>query len=65
MMIIFIEKTNKKIRKKFNGKVGLLLKKLKIPPETVIVVRNMKLITEEDVLADKDIIKIMSVISGG
>jgi sulfur carrier protein ThiS len=65
IMKIYIEKTNKRLFKKFRGKVGLLLKKLKISPETVIVARKGELITEEVVLLDEDEIKIISVISGG
>ena len=65
IMEVLIEKTGKKTKIRFKGKVCALLSKLKINPETVIVVRNGELITEEVELLDKDRIKIMSVISGG
>jgi sulfur carrier protein len=64
-MEILIEKTGKLIKLRFEGKVSLLLSKLKINPETVIVVKNDELITEDDSLLDKDKIKLVSVISGG
>jgi len=64
-MNVLIEKTGKCIKIKFKGDVGLLLSRLKINPETVIVIRNNELVTEKDALNDKDKIKIMSVISGG
>jgi len=64
-MEILIEKTKKSIKKVFKGKVCRLLKELNINPETVVVVRNNTLITSEDVLSDKDKIKILSVVSGG
>jgi sulfur carrier protein ThiS len=64
-MEILIEKTRKIVRLKFEGKVSSLLSKLKINPETVLVVREKELMTEEDYLQDKDKIRIMSVISGG
>jgi sulfur carrier protein ThiS len=64
-MDIFIEKKNKKLIKKFNGKARLLLKELKINSEEVLIVKNNMLITLEDTITDKDNIKILSVISGG
>ncbi|MBI2666180.1 sulfur carrier protein ThiS [Candidatus Woesearchaeota archaeon] len=42
-----------------------LLKQLKINPETVIVVRNNEVITEDEELKDKEQIELLSVISGG
>lgn len=64
-MKIFIEKTNKKIEKNFTGTVRKLLNELKINPETVLVTRNNKLITEDVKLKDQDEVKILSVVSGG
>ena len=64
-MHVFIEKENKKLSLKFSSTVKVLLKKLKINPESVIVSRNNELVTEEVVLKDSDTIKIMSVVSGG
>ncbi|MFH1771094.1 MAG: MoaD/ThiS family protein [archaeon] len=64
-MKIFIEKDKKNIEKKFSGKVSSLLKTLKINSDTVLVVKNGELITEEDSVKDSDMVKILSVISGG
>ena len=64
-MKIYYDKENKKLSKRFSGKVRDLLKLLNINPETVIVAKDGILVTEEDTLSDKDNIKIMSVISGG
>jgi sulfur carrier protein ThiS len=64
-MDVLIEKTGKKTKVRFKGKVCALLSKLKINPETVLVVRNGELITEEADLLDRDKITIISVISGG
>jgi sulfur carrier protein ThiS len=64
-MRVFIEKEGKTEVIKFNGSVKKLLLTLKINPEIVIVVRDNELVTEDDKLNDKDVIKILSVISGG
>jgi len=64
-MKIFIEKKNKNLSIKFNGSGFQLLKKLKINPEEVIIVKNDTLITLGDKLADRDAVKILSVVSGG
>jgi sulfur carrier protein ThiS len=63
-MKVFIEKENKNIDANAgNGRD--LLKSLNINPSTVILVRNDEVILEEESLDDADIIKILSVISGG
>ncbi|MBS3103897.1 MoaD/ThiS family protein [Candidatus Woesearchaeota archaeon] len=49
----------------FTGDVKGLLEKLKINPETVIVVRDDELLTDDVVLKNNDKIKVLSVISGG
>ena len=64
-MKVFIEKTNTEKKINFEGTVKLLLIKLKINPEEVIVVRNEELVSEVELLNDKDDIKILSVVSGG
>ena len=45
--------------------VQQLLKKLKILPESVLVVRNGQLLTEDRSLAPEDSVKIVPVVSGG
>jgi sulfur carrier protein ThiS len=42
-----------------------VLKKIELLPESVLVVRNGKLVTEDQRLAPGDEVKIVSVISGG
>ena len=64
-MDIFIERTQRKSKKKFQGKVGLLLEELSLNPEEVLVARNNELVTEKDSLENSDSVVILSVISGG
>ncbi|BAI80085.1 conserved hypothetical protein [Deferribacter desulfuricans SSM1] len=46
-------------------KVKQLFKELNLKENSVIVVRNDELLTEDDILNDGDKIKIISVVSGG
>lgn len=64
-MEVHIERTEEKKQLKFEGSVAELLKKLEINTETVVVIRNNNMITNEDMLENKDEIHILSVISGG
>jgi thiamine biosynthesis protein ThiS len=64
-MELFIERTGKRMRMSFSGTASALLRKLKLSPETVIVVRNSAVVTEDDRIADKDYVEILSVVSGG
>lgn len=64
-MKIFIEKTNKRIEKKFNGTVAELLNLLKLNSETVLVTKNNTLVSEDETLNNSDEVNILSVISGG
>ena len=41
------------------------LKKINILPETIISTRNGEVITEDEILSDGDVVKLISVISGG
>lgn len=41
------------------------LQKIRILPEAVISTRNGEVITEDEILVDGDVIKLISVISGG
>ncbi len=63
-MKIYIESENKSRIVK-PGKVKDILSSLNINSETVIVVRNDEVVTEDEKLKEKDTIKILSVISGG
>lgn len=63
---LFIEKENRTDTINFLGNsVHDLLKKIKVNPETVIVVRQAEVLTEKEILSDKDKIELLSVISGG
>ena len=64
-MHLYIEKTGKTRQIKFSGKASFLLKKLKINPDTVMVVKNSMLVSEDADIKNTDRIKILSVISGG
>ena len=64
-MQIFIEKENKQVQFPFKGTGSELLAKLKINRETVIIVRNDELVTDDIELKTTDEIKLLSVISGG
>ncbi len=63
-MEVFIERTNTK--KNIDAKDGQdLLKKLKIDPNNVLIIKNDTLVTSTTKLAKTDKIKLISVISGG
>ncbi|MBL7056181.1 MoaD/ThiS family protein [Candidatus Woesearchaeota archaeon] len=55
----------KKMELDENATVKNLLEKMNINPVTVIMSRGNDIILENEILKDKDEIKIMSVISGG
>ncbi len=64
-MKIFIERTKEELEKNFSGKAKDLLKEINLLPEEVLIVRNGTLVTEDENLESEDLIKILSVISGG
>lgn len=49
----------------FTGTADALCKHIGINPETVIIVRNGTLITREDTVEEKDLITLLSIVSGG
>mgnify|MGYP001563019057 FL=1 len=61
---VFIERIDKHTIIKAQT-IHEIMKKLAINPQTVIIVKNSELITEDEPLKDKDEIKFLSVISGG
>lgn len=63
-MKVYIEKTGKTANVNAPS-VSLLLKKLKINPVTVLVVKNGALVAEDAKLTEKDNVKILAVVSGG
>ena len=64
-MNVFIERTGERKKVKSIGLVRDLLKLLAVNPETVLIVRNGAVVTEEDALEESDEIKLLSVVSGG
>ena len=65
-LTIFNEKENTTENISFNGNtVQELLQQLKINSETVLVIRNKEVLTEEESLKENEKIDILSVISGG
>ena len=64
-MKIFIEATEEKKEVDFKGKAKDLLNQLQINPVTVVLVRNGKLITEDELLENDDEIELLAVVSGG
>jgi thiamine biosynthesis protein ThiS len=64
-MELFMEKTGENKKMKFSGSVASLLAKLKQDTESVIVVKNNTVVTEDEEISETDKVKILSVISGG
>jgi len=64
-MNVFLEREEKNITITFEGTVESLLAKLNINAETVLVVRDDKLLTSDRKVGGNDEVKILSVISGG
>ncbi len=64
-MKIFIERTKEEKELQFEGTVAGLLRKLRINSEAVLVSRNNELLTKTDKIKKTDVIKILSVVSGG
>ena len=61
---VFIERINKHTIIKAQT-IQEIMKKLEINPQTVIIVKNNELITEDEPIKDNDKVKFLSVISGG
>lgn len=63
---VWIEREDRTKTISFSGKtVQELLKELAVNPETVIVVRQGGVLTEKELLNDRDAVELLSVISGG
>ncbi len=61
---VFIERENKEEIVDVKS-IPEIFNKLKINPQTVLIVKNDELIMEDDELKNNDKIKLLSVISGG
>lgn len=64
-MELYIQKNESRTKIRFTGTVNELLKQHRINPETVIVTRNGKLVTDDSRLGDKDEVEVLQVVSGG
>ncbi len=65
LMDIRLSQPDRDVQLKGPKQVKVILKELNIVPETVLVIRDNKLLTEDEVIADSDNIEIRPVISGG
>ncbi|MBI2146651.1 MoaD/ThiS family protein, partial [Candidatus Woesearchaeota archaeon] len=65
-LTVWNERERTTLNLNFTGNtVQELLQHLKVNPETILVVRNQEVITEKEILREKDALKLLSVISGG
>ena len=64
-MEILIEKEARIVELEHSGSAKALLERLGILPETVLIVRDGELVTEEDDLSAAKKVELLSVISGG
>ncbi|HLD89342.1 MAG TPA: MoaD/ThiS family protein [Candidatus Nanoarchaeia archaeon] len=64
-MKVFLAKEKKEIEISFEGKLKELFKNLGIEIELHLAVRNNELITADEIISDKDFVKIIPVVSGG
>ena len=64
-MRVEIERSGEVREISFSGSVGELLAQLGVNPEEVIVARGDELLLEEDVVGGNDVVRILSVVSGG
>jgi len=65
MVTIFIEREKKTVEREFNGRIAALLKELKVNAETIVVVKNGEVVSEDERCAGSDKLKLLSVVSGG
>jgi sulfur carrier protein ThiS len=64
-MNIYIEKDDEYKELNFKGTVLDLLRHIKINPSAVFVVKNGKAVGNDDLLSDKDNVRILEVFMGG
>jgi sulfur carrier protein ThiS len=56
---------NQEFEVRHGSTLRMCLTKLDIQPDTVLATRNGELITDDETLRDGDVVKLVSVISGG
>ncbi len=64
-MQIFIERTNENKTIDFKGTAEQLCTLLKINPQTVLILKDGELVTEDEELTNTNEIKLLTVVSGG
>ncbi|HHZ82933.1 MAG TPA: thiamine biosynthesis protein ThiS [Nitrospirales bacterium] len=64
-MIIHLSQPDRNLELQGPKQVKVILKELKIVAETVLVIRDDGLLTEDEMVRDSDSIEIRPVISGG
>lgn len=64
-MQVFIERENRREELDFSGTAEQLLSRFAINPQTVLVIRNGALVTEDEELEAGDEITLLTVVSGG
>lgn len=65
MVEVFIEREKRRIKEEFSGKISELLARLCINMETIIVVKNGAVVSEDEKCSNEDQLTLLSVISGG
>jgi sulfur carrier protein ThiS len=65
MVEVFIEKGRRTVEIAHEGSVRALLERVGVLPETVLIVRDGTLVTEDDEVGAAARIELLSVISGG
>lgn len=64
-MQVYIERSDENKQLTFTGTAKQLCKELDVNPQTVLILQNEELVTEDEELADEDTIKLITVVSGG
>ena len=65
MVKVFIEREHRDVALDYRGGIRPLLERLGVNPETIIVVKNGQIVTEDESCGADDELKLLSVISGG
>jgi sulfur carrier protein ThiS len=65
MVTVFLEREKRSVERDFSGTIRTLLAQLGVNVETVVVVKNGEVVSEDEKCSGKDELKLLSVISGG
>lgn len=65
MVKIFVERERSELTEDYSGPVLDLLLKIGVNPETIVVVKNGEVVSEDEEVSGDDELKLLSVISGG